>query len=384
MRILVLGGVGWIGSIITRILAEHPEVDEVIIGDLAEAKAKKLITEIGSDKVNFQSVNVTDHKELVDAMKGMDCVSNATWYEFALHVTKAAIDAGVSLTDLGGMPDLTRKQLALDKEAKEGGILNLIGCGETPGISNLLAKWGADRMDSVDSIHIRDGEYGKDSLDWLQHSVRTSMDEMTKESTIYQNGRHVNIPPRSGSEIYKFPEPIGQMECFYVPFEEAVTLPLFLGKPVNTVEMKVTISPELVHNFDMLEMFGLTKAEPVTTRGGVTVPPIDVLISSVLRMKVPPRKGRTYSCIAVEMKGTLDGDKVQRSMSGLMEDVIKWNVDGEGYKTALPQALSAVMLAKGETKERGVLPPEACIDPVSFLEDLKKYGLKVRDSIKKI
>lgn len=383
MRIMVLGGVGWIGSVITRILAEHPDPTEVVIGDIDVVGAKLLIDKIDAgDKVSLLEVDVTDHQALVAAMKGFDVIANAAWYEMAMRVTRAAMEARVDVVDLGGMPELTREQLGVHDEVAAAGIVNLIGIGETPGISNLFAKWGADRLDTVESIRIRDGEYGKDSLNWLQHSVRTSMDEMTEPSEIYENGEYVTKPPRSGSELYRFPEPIGEQECFYVPFEEAVTLPRFIGKPVSTVEMKVTVSPDLMRNFDVLEMFGLTSSDPVTTRAGVTVPPVDVLISTVLGMDVPPTTGRTYSCIAVELTGTLDGERVLRRITGMMEDREDWNVDGEGYKTALPLALAAVMVAKGEIPERGVLVPEACIDPVPFIRLLEKGGLKVTDEIK--
>ncbi len=383
MRIMVLGGVGWIGSVITRILAEHPDPTEVVIGDIDVAGAKLLIDKIDAgDKVSLLEVDVTDHQALVAAMKGFDVIANAAWYEMAMRVTRAAMEARVDVVDLGGMPELTREQLGIHDEVAAAGIVNVIGIGETPGISNLFAKWGADRLDTVESIRIRDGEYGKDSLNWLQHSVRTSMDEMTEPSEIYENGEYVTKPPRSGSELYRFPEPIGEQECFYVPFEEAVTLPRFIGKPVGTVEMKVTVSPDLMRNFDVLEMFGLTSSDPVTTRAGVTVPPVDVLISTVLGMDVPPTTGRTYSCIAVELTGTLDGERVLRRITGMMEDREDWNVDGEGYKTALPLALAAVMVAKGEIPERGVLVPEACIDPVPFIRLLEEGGLKVTDEIK--
>jgi len=382
MRILVLGGAGWIGSVITRILAEHSEVDEVVVGELDTNRAEALISEIGAgDKVTALAVDATDHGALVEAMKGFDVVANALWYEMAMRVTRASIDAHVDVVDLGGMPALTRQQLAVHEEVAAAGIVNVIGIGETPGISNLFARWGADRLDTVESIHIRDGEHGKDSLDWLQHSVRTSMDEMTEPSEIYENGEYVLKPPRSGSELYQFPEPIGQQECFYVPFEEAVTLPQFLGKPVNTVEMKVTVSPDLMRNFDVLEMFGLTSAVPVTTRAGVTTPPIDVLIATVLGMEVPPRAGSTYSCIAVELVGTVDGRRVRRRTTGLMLDRKDWGVDGEGYKTALPLATAAVMVAKGEIHERGVQVPEACIDPEPFINQLKQGGLQVTDEL---
>jgi saccharopine dehydrogenase-like NADP-dependent oxidoreductase len=299
----------------------------------------------------------------------------------ALRVTQASLQAGADVVDLGGMPQLTQDQLACHEQAVAAGVLNIIGIGETPGISNLFARWGADRLDTVEAIRIRDGEWGKDSLDWLQHSVRTSMDEMTEPSVMYEHGRYVTKAARSGRELYKFPAPIGEQECFFVPFEEAFTLPLYLGKSVDNVEMKVTVSPTLMAHFDLLEMFGLTSAEPVTTRAGVTVPPVDVLISSVLRMQIPPRAGRTYSCIAVELDGTLDGRPVCRRITGMMEDRADWGVDGEGYKTALPLALSAVMVAKGEVPRPGVFPPEACIDPEPFIRLLERGGLRVTDEL---
>jgi len=359
MRILLLGGVGWIGSVIARILADHPDPTEVVIGDLDVAGAEALIDEIGAgDKVSVLEVDATDHDALVAAMKGFDVVANALWYEMAMRVTLASIEAKVDMVDLGGMAELTRQQLDLHDEVAAAGIVNVIGIGETPGISNLFAKWGADRMDTVDSIHIRDGEFGKDSLDWLQHSVRTSMDEMTEPSEIYENGEYVAKPPRSGRQLYRFPEPIGEQECFYVPFEEAVTLPRYLGKSVNTIEMKVTVSPDLMRHFDILEQFGMTSDEPVTTRAG-----------------------HTYSCIAIELVGTVDGKPARRRITGMMEDRADWGVDGEGYKTALPLALAAVMVAKGEIPQRGVFPPEACLDPVPFIEKLKQGGLKVTDDL---
>jgi saccharopine dehydrogenase-like NADP-dependent oxidoreductase len=373
--------VGWIGSVITRILADHPETTEVVIGERDVAGAQALIAEIGGNKVSLLEVDVTDHKALVAAMKGFDCVANALWYEMAMLVTRAAMDAKVDVVDLGGMPELTKQQLAIHEEVAAAGIVNIIGIGETPGISNVFARWGADRLDTIESIYIRDGEQGKDSLEWLQYSVRTSMDEMTEPAEMYEGGRYVAKPARSGSEMYRFPDPIGEQECFYVPFEEAITFPKFLGKPVENVDMKVTVSRRLNETFDILEQFGLTSSKPVTTRAGVTVPPVDVLITTILGMDIPPRAEHTYSCIAIEMVGTLEGKRVRRRMTGVMEDRADWGVDGEGYKTALPLALAAVMVAKGEITERGVLVPEACLDPEPFLDKLREGGLKIVDEV---
>ena len=39
---------------------------------------------------------------------------------------------------------------------------------------------------------------------------------------------------------------------------------------------------------------------------------------------------------------------------------------GEG--TGVPAALGAMLMGTGRIKEKGVLPPEACVDPMELLE----------------
>lgn len=39
------------------------------------------------------------------------------------------------------------------------------------------------------------------------------------------------------------------------------------------------------------------------------------------------------------------------------------------------------MVCNGEIPQRGVFPPEACIDPVPFIGKHEAGGLKVRDEI---
>ena len=44
---------------------------------------------------------------------------------------------------------------------------------------------------------------------------------------------------------------------------------------------------------------------------------------------------------------------------------------GEG--TGIPVAYGAVMLQRGLIREKGVLPPEACVNPLEFLEILQEH-----------
>ena len=43
--------------------------------------------------------------------------------------------------------------------------------------------------------------------------------------------------------------------------------------------------------------------------------------------------------------------------------------------TSIPGALGVEMLARGEITARGVLPPEACVEPFPIIDALEKLGL---------
>lgn len=47
------------------------------------------------------------------------------------------------------------KQLELSGLAERAGITYVVGIGSAPGLTNLTAKYAADKMDKVDEIHIR-------------------------------------------------------------------------------------------------------------------------------------------------------------------------------------------------------------------------------------
>jgi len=47
--------------------------------------------------------------------------------------------------------------------------------------------------------------------------------------------------------------------------------------------------------------------------------------------------------------------------------------------TALPLAIGALMLARGELHAPGVVAPEACIEPDPFLAELERRGVAIQD-----
>ena len=52
------------------------------------------------------------------------------------------------------------------------------------------------------------------------------------------------------------------------------------------------------------------------------------------------------------------------------------------YGVGIPASIVARMIGSGMVKARGVLPPEACIDPVVFMRELRGYEFRIRISKK--
>jgi saccharopine dehydrogenase-like NADP-dependent oxidoreductase len=47
----------------------------------------------------------------------------------------------------------------------------------------------------------------------------------------------------------------------------------------------------------------------------------------------------------------------------------------------IPLSIGAQMVAAGKVKQKGVLPPEACFDPLEFFRELSKRGIHVDENI---
>lgn len=93
----------------------------------------------------IKKVDASDLSSLLETFRGADAVVNTLgpFYQWGEKILKAAIMAEVNLIDIDDDYDTTQRCLELDQEAKNAGIMAVVGLGATPGLINLLAKYGA-------------------------------------------------------------------------------------------------------------------------------------------------------------------------------------------------------------------------------------------------
>lgn len=376
MKILVLGGAGSMGMVTARDLAESPAVSEVILGDVDTKKAEGVAKWIGSKKVSVRQVG--DTTSLLRAMKEADAVANATPYHLNLEMMKAAIEAKKDLTDLGGVYHMTLKQLELNNVAEKAGVTAVIGCGVAPGVADILAKYGADKLDRVEEVHIRYGEVNLTPAKY-KWTFRTVLEEYTSGPVIYEDGKFKQLQPFSGKHIVKFPDPIGERPCCYALYSGIATLPRTINRDVKVVDCAMTYTEEDEQRIKVLNEMDLTKTEPILVEG-IKVSPKEFL----LRVAPPPDvNAKDVAGILVEVTGAREGESIKCIYSLVYKYNKKYDVSALAYLTGVPLSIVSQMLAKGEIKQKGVLPPETAVKPKAMFAELSKREVNISETIQR-
>ncbi len=371
MKIIALGGGGAMGMVTVRDLTESPEVSEVIIGEANLKQAEKVAKWTGSNKAALRKVDITNRKSLVDAISDADAVANAAPYHLNRQVTEAAIEARKSLTDLGGVYHMTLEQLKLDKKAQEAGVSVVLGCGLAPGIADVLAKYGADKLNHVDEVHIRYGEVNLEPAKY-KWSFRTVLEEYTTGPVTYVDGKFKQLPPFSGKHTFKFPPPIGERSFCYALYSGIATLPKTVGKGVRVVDCAMSYLEEDERRIHVLNEMGLTRKEPIKMND-MEISPREFLV----RCAPPPDVTvRDAAGVVVEVSG----EKTKYTYSLVYKYHEEYGVSALAYLTGVPMSIAAQMLAKGEVSEKGVIPAETAVKPEPFFAELMKRKIKILET----
>jgi len=385
---MVLGGYGLTGCCAVRDLIETSNASEVIIGGRNPDKANNLAQKIKSKKISIEKVDAAKYDDLLRALKDVDVVINAVQYYHNLNVMKACLETKTNYVDFGGLFHVTKKQLELDKDFKQAGLIAIAGMGAEPGITNVMARYAVDNMDFVDSIHIRDGwvdlTEGAPPF-FVTWSFSTLMDELTLPAVVFENGEYKEIPPLSRKEKVLFPDPVGIQEVYVTLHSEVLTLPTsFKDKGVKNVDW-MEGGPGFI-NYKLLVDMNLASNKPIKFRNMEIAP--REFVNSVLQASgllgfpenVIPND---WEISKVIVNGKMKGKKATYILEAIYPPRKDWGVSCSQYNVGIPGSIVAQMIAKGEIQQKGVLPPEKCVEPKLFFEELCKRGIRIYVTLKK-
>ncbi len=382
-KVIVLGGCGVVGSVVVDILSKAPDFSDVLIGDINLEKAKNLAKNLG-EKVKAMKVDANKKDSISNAINGMHLVVNCIgpFYKYEKTILEAVIEQKINYVDICDDTGATYDALELDSAAQDAGITVLIGMGSSPGITNVLAKYAAndllDECESIDMYHIHGGEPNEGPA-VIGHRFYC----MSNPIPIFLDGKAKKIEPKESNKYIEQVEFInlpGEYTVYPYPHPEPITLPMYI-KGVQRVTNKGSVLPERYYELTRkIHALGLNSKESITVKDIEGVPreiqPYDFSIQYLIKQREKILKetnfGEPKGCVKIVVKGKKKKTKEDRSyvFSFVSEGAGKGMGLGEG--TGIPAAFGAILIQRGKINEKGVIPPEACVNVMDVLHLMKE------------
>lgn len=382
-KIAVFGGAGAMGQAIVRDLVSFSNFDQIIIADLDEKKARTLADSLPKKNVTSTFVNIQDPESMIGVLKNVDILINSTPYYFNVSVMNAALTAGCHYLDLGGLFHVTKKQLALAEQFKAKQLLAILGMGAAPGITNVMADYGAQELDKIKAIDIAIG-----CIDFVKtdhplappYSLDTLLDEYAMPPMVFDQGKMQEQPPMSGEMLIDFPEPVGKVTAIFTLHSEVQTLPTsYANRGIERVTFRLGLPADFHERLKLLVDLGFAGKEPMQTNE-VTFVPRKVLFKMLEHLQEPDVEPDDCEVIRVDIIGEQAGiEKLVRVetivRAGKFEKISSGALD-----TAAPPSIVATLIAQGSISKIGVYPPELCVPQQLLFSELLKRGIKITKS----
>ena len=184
---------------------------------------------------------------------------------------------------------------------------------------------------------------------------------LSHKALTFQDGKMVEVQSFvDGRETIDFPEPVGPMDVYHIGHPEPITLSRYF-QGVKYVDDKATFNPPWVNDMIVdLGRIGRDGTGPVRI-GKATIHPMDFAAAyfhqACKTIKDIPKEG----ALRVAVTGMKSGKKRTIYFSGSARI---------SQGTGIPASIGAIMLVQGGIKGKGVLPPEACVDPMDFIYEI--------------
>lgn len=321
MRIAVMG-LGAVGTRAARQLASTASVEEVVLADVRAGRVDEVVSSLGAKARPLPGAT--------DALPEADVVLIATPPGTQVDLARRLVARGTPVVTTSDSVDDVRALLDLGPEADARSVPVVVGAGFSPGLTCVLARFAADRLDTVDEIHVARLGTGGPACARQHHEA------LADEAIDWRDGGWQRRPGGSGRELCWFPDPIGASDCYRAGLPDALLLvPAFPGVGRVTARLAATRRDRLTARFPMVR-----RPHP---EGGL----------GAVRVEV---RGRDESGIRVEIVGAMDRP---------------------GVAGGAVAALAAVEAGQGRLRRAGAGGLAELVEAKPFLAELALRGVKV-------
>lgn len=370
MKVFALGGSGAVGQPACQILAADERVSEIMVAGRNLEAAQRVASELAGKGTAVQ-VDAADERQLASLAAGCDIVVNTAGPDFKvpLPAVRAAIAAGTHYCDVGADWPMTERVLSLDADARAAGVTVVPGIGIAPGLTNLMAMHAAGQLDETEEV-----EFG---YCWRPEFLTPDTAEMRRSGRIdagwqtvfrytsgrvptYRDERRIDVNSlESGAEV-TLPQTGNVVTAYPIGSPEPLTLPRYMPGVKKVSSLMGLFPPRLDDLFRRhalrLSAGGIDEAEAALS--------FLEAAEDDMRGWVAPREGFPSAPLWATALGRKGGSGARFSCW----PTALW------ASTAGTVTAAALKIMRGEISQSGVLPPEACLEPMPFFAEVARYG----------
>ena len=381
MRMLVLGA-GLQGSACAYDLLQNPDVKEVRLADLKVDHLPGFLAPYSGKRLLPTRLDVRDADAVRAVMRESDAVMSAIPYYFNLELATLAAETGVHFCDLGGNTEIVFKQKELAAKAKAKDVTIVPDCGLAPGMVNILAQYGIDRLDEVKAVRIFVGglpQKPEPPLNYqIVYSLEGVLDYYTTLSWVVRDGKPLQVKALSERVPVEFPAPVGTLEAFHTAGGLSTMAWRYEGK-IPTMEYKTLRYPGHAALMEAVREMGLLDLDPVEVKGQKIIPR-DAFIATV-----GPKLTKPKSRDLVALRVTVEGKKAGKAQTISFELVDRYDekagISAMMRTTGFSLSITGQMQARREVGAAGVYTPDECIPAKRYIEELAKRGVVIRETV---
>ena len=376
-KIFILGAVGAMCIEATRDLIETSGYDEFMLADMNLDKCNEVKNEFKEKNIKTMKIDATDSAALKAAFAGYDFVMNGLAFGIAEPSIKACMEMKI--------PTILLDDFEQDYYVEgwdKSGTLCAAGVGMTPGMTDMMARWAVDRLDSVERINVSWASMRPIAIS--PGLVLTTFWEMHPEEkgrAYFENGKMHPQPPLKESKRVEFGKHVGPLDVYYVPHPETLRLSQLVDgiKKVVTMGTWPPIEMELLKQlidfgvFDKKEI--MHKGQPYNTQD---------LFGDLLYQLPRGTKTELWGyALHVETIGKRGDKDVRYVLKTEHPDQKVWGGERAFAKNvAIPMSIGTQMMINGHAKlDKGYHVAYEIFDPELFFKEMEKRGISTHEQV---
>ena len=368
LRTLILGGYGFFGARIARVLVRDAGL-QVIVAGRSKERASTLATELQQDAaqpVAATAIDVGDpdfSARLAALGPGLVIHASGPFQGQDHRVALACIAAGAHYVDLADATDFVTQIGALDAAARERDVLVVSGASSVPGLSSAVIARYRSEFSTIESIDIGITPGNRTARGLA--TVQAVLSYCGKPFDCWIDGAWRTVHGWQGLKWHAYPPPVGRRLLGYCDVPDRVLYPRTLSG-VRTVEFRAGF--ELT--FLQLGMWCFAWLR----RGGI--------VADWARHAAALKRLSEHTMAWGSSAGAMHVEITGRRRDGTPHRV-KWYIvapDGDGPQIPCTAAVViARKLARGEMPRRGAMPCLELFSVDEFMAALE--GFNVRETV---